>query len=79
MIIPKTKRIKDPKALKLYALDYPLCQLCGLMAVDVHHIIYKSQQGDDAPHNFISLCRSCHEEAHQCGEKEYLFEAKTNS
>jgi 5-methylcytosine-specific restriction endonuclease McrA len=51
------------------------CEICGKPAQDLHHIIYKSQQGKDELNNIIALCREDHEKAHK-GEhtKEYLQE-----
>jgi len=67
--IPKpAKRIKDRKALQLYSK--PKCELCGKWGTDPpHHIILKSQGGDDAPGNLINLCRDCHNDAHGKGPK----------
>lgn len=46
--------------------DIILCELCGAVAVDIHHIILKSQGGDDNIDNLIALDRKCHEMVH-CG------------
>jgi 5-methylcytosine-specific restriction endonuclease McrA len=83
VMFPKpTKRIKNKKALK--AAEKPYCELCGRTGhIDPpHHIIFKSQGGDDAPENLITLCRDCHNDAHGKGPskkttpKEVLFKAK---
>jgi hypothetical protein len=55
-----------------------LCENCGLLAVDIHHIEAKGMGGNpskDVIGNLIALCRSCHEKAH-AGEisREDLFE-----
>ncbi len=81
-MIPKPKkRIKDPKALKRYS--HSKCELCKKWGTDPpHHIIFKSQGGDDVPENLINLCRECHDDAHGKGEsktttpKEVLYQAK---
>lgn len=44
--------------------DIILCEKCGSVAVDIHHIKYKSQGGTDDRDNLIALCRDCHNEAH---------------
>ena len=41
-----------------------LCEVCNAVAVDIHHIIYKSRGGSDLIENLVSLCRSCHNKAH---------------
>jgi len=48
-----------------YGVENPRCEICNNLAVDIHHIVPKSQLGDDIASNFISLCRDCHIEAHK--------------
>jgi 5-methylcytosine-specific restriction endonuclease McrA len=52
------------KAQKKYAIDHEYCEICGAPGADVHHIIFRSQQGTDEPENLITLCRPHHEMAH---------------
>jgi 5-methylcytosine-specific restriction endonuclease McrA len=41
------------------------CQLCGGMQnVEVHHKEFRSQSGEDADENLITLCHSCHASSH---------------
>jgi len=41
------------------------CQKCGsLETLQVHHQIKRSQQGDDALRNLVTLCAHCHMEEH---------------
>ena len=40
------------------------CEICGLRAVDIHHIIYRSHEGDDDIKNLMALCRHHHDQAH---------------
>jgi 5-methylcytosine-specific restriction endonuclease McrA len=41
------------------------CQNCGRTSeLQVHHISFRSALGDDDMGNLITLCFSCHEEAH---------------
>ena len=44
--------------------DYIDCEVDRKIAVDLHHIIPKSQGGKDDINNIIALCRSCHDKAH---------------
>jgi len=44
--------------------DIILCEVCVCRAVDLHHIVYKSQGGSDSIDNIIALCRICHDKAH---------------
>jgi 5-methylcytosine-specific restriction endonuclease McrA len=42
------------------------CQLCGGMQnVEVHHKKFRSQSGEDAEENLITLCHSCHTSIHE--------------
>jgi 5-methylcytosine-specific restriction endonuclease McrA len=83
MQIPKpAKRINNRKALE--KASKPYCELCDRWQdIDPpHHIIFKSQGGDDTPENLISLCRDCHNDAHGKGPskkttpKEVFYRAK---
>jgi 5-methylcytosine-specific restriction endonuclease McrA len=41
------------------------CQSCGsLTDLQVHHIRSRSQLGDDAESNLITLCAQCHQMIH---------------
>tara|TARA_R110000751_G_scaffold31372_1_gene80003 strand:- start:78 stop:332 length:255 start_codon:yes stop_codon:yes gene_type:complete len=64
MKFPKKKPYRSKETYRKYGLRYPDCQACKGMAVDVHHIIFKSQGGGDTIENLISLCRECHLGAH---------------
>ena len=44
--------------------DYIKCEYCKKQGNDIHHIIYRSQQGNDDISNLICLCRDCHDRAH---------------
>ena len=42
------------------------CQGCGAMShLEVHHREFRSQSGDDAEQNLITLCTACHAIVHQ--------------
>lgn len=45
--------------------DIVLCQNCEAIAVDIHHITFRSQGGEDKIGNLIALCRNCHDKAHR--------------
>ena len=40
--------------------DRGLCQLCGKVGAEIHHIIFKSKMGDNKPNNLTLLCKECH-------------------
>ena len=52
------------KAMNVCPEDVVLCEVCGAVAVDIHHIEFKSQGGTDHFLNLIGLCRDCHDKAH---------------
>jgi len=42
------------------------CQSCGAMSsLEVHHRELRSQSGDDAEQNLITLCTACHAIVHR--------------
>jgi predicted HNH restriction endonuclease len=66
------------KHFKLSPDDVVLCEVCGKEAVDIHHILFKSQGGTNDIENLIGLCRCCHDAAHgkikgQVMSRDYLF------
>lgn len=44
--------------------DDGLCVLCGAVACDVHHIVFRSRGGKSNLSNLACLCRDCHNMAH---------------
>lgn len=40
------------------------CEICNNTAIEVHHILAKSQGGKDEISNLMALCRNCHDHAH---------------
>jgi len=64
--IPKKKKVKKKSNLKKRVLMADgFCQYCGSNnAVSAHHIIFKSQGGDDSLDNLICLCFDCHRAVH---------------
>lgn len=44
--------------------DFIPCEICGGVAVDIHHIDSRKmggQKGKDVIENLMSVCRTCHE------------------
>jgi ATP-dependent DNA helicase RecQ len=42
------------------------CQSCGAMSnLEVHHQQFRSQAGNDAEANLITLCTACHRQTHR--------------
>ena len=42
------------------------CQSCGALSnLEVHHREFRSQSGEDAEENLITLCNACHALAHR--------------
>ena len=69
---PKRARIKLPpeayRELHRQVLDRDnwQCQLCGSRKnLQVHHRKFRSRSGDDSEDNLITLCHTCHTQAHQ--------------
>jgi len=46
--------------------DNYTCQICKVknVALDVHHIIFRSQGGTDDENNLVTLCKKCHNDIH---------------
>lgn len=70
-MLKKAKRIKLGKQAyrrlvkRILERDGWRCQNCGsLQDLQIHHRIYRSQQGDDALRNLVTLCAYCHLEKH---------------
>ena len=63
--IPKHKRIKlSPKKYnklkeEVFERDQQ-CVLCDKQPTDLHHVIFRSQMGDDSKENCVALCHDCH-------------------
>lgn len=66
-LIPKLKRIVDPKAiLAAWTRDSGRCLVCGepVRQSSVHHIKTRGAGGHDVVENLVTLCRPHHDEAH---------------
>jgi 5-methylcytosine-specific restriction endonuclease McrA len=73
MIVPRPKRPRlrlDPQFYqelreRVFERDGWRCQHCGsLSELQLHHIQARSQLGNDAEENLITLCVQCHMQAH---------------
>lgn len=66
-MIPKPKRIKDPKLLKRIRHNgYNRCQICGERPSQTHHIKTVGSGGDDVSENIVRLCEwTCHPEVEE--------------
>lgn len=50
------------------------CVICGFSgAVDRHHIIPRSENGENSEDNIILLCPNCHRRAHRGVYKKSMF------
>jgi 5-methylcytosine-specific restriction endonuclease McrA len=68
---PKTARIKlnreEYKRLRQCVFDRDgwRCQVCGSSQnLHIHHLRFRSHQGDDNEQNLITVCANCHSSAH---------------
>lgn len=52
--------------LDVYHRDHWKCRCCKVRGgLTAHHIVYRSDGGDDAMWNLISLCAKCHDLIHK--------------
>lgn len=58
------KRIVNSAAGKNKLALEPKCRTCDRSATDPHHIILRSQRGDDVEDNIVPLCFLCHTKYH---------------
>ena len=57
--------MKRKANLKICVQENPKCANClSIESVSAHHIIFRSEGGDDSLSNLISLCFHCHRMAH---------------
>lgn len=45
--------------------DYRCVRCCSFGPLHCHHVIYRSQMGDDSVENGVTLCNVCHDEIHR--------------
>ena len=49
---------------QIYERDNGLCQQCGALGTEIHHVKFRSQGGRGVYSNGVLLCRSCHRKVH---------------
>lgn len=62
----RQKGFYNVKAYVLYRDNY-CCRKCksSNSKLNVHHIVFKSNEGSNSPDNLITLCETCHDEIHK--------------
>lgn len=56
---------QDKKTYEKIVEEQPYCRLCGRTSnLNIHHIIYRSQLGNNDERNLIRLCYDCHRRVH---------------
>jgi 5-methylcytosine-specific restriction endonuclease McrA len=70
-ISPKLPRLRlDPTSFdglrqQVLRRDAWRCQSCGTMSnLEIHHEQFRSHSGDNSEQNLITLCTTCHANAH---------------
>lgn len=59
------RRIPGPERLAARKRDSRACRWCGTTdALNLHHVIYRSEGGPDRAYNLLTLCRPHHEKVH---------------
>lgn len=61
------KRKRDPDLLRNFAIRMSNCCVCGEgrhSGLQAHHILRRSQSGDDCSANLCALCAACHRALH---------------
>ena len=59
----------------------PYCQLCGSTNwLEIHHIVYRSEQGSNDERNLIRLCKFHHEMVHSNKKRwqQFLIDMQCN-
>lgn len=73
--------MKDKEIYQKIADEQKWCQLCGSTNwLEIHHIIYRSQGGNNDERNLIRLCKKCHMLVHSNKKKwqEFLLKMQYN-
>jgi 5-methylcytosine-specific restriction endonuclease McrA len=75
MKFPKDTPIRDKKLLDAFSFfcsrHYIGCLYCGSIDIQIHHGVYRSQQGSDEFDNLYPLCQYHHEIVHHFGKPKY--------
>ena len=63
----KKKCVSKETYQKVYDRDNGRCRLCGNNKIQLHHIVYRSEDKSliDVPDNCIMLCVECHKKVHK--------------
>jgi len=57
--------MKNREVYHKIASEQPYCQLCGSTEwLEIHHIVYRSENGSNDERNLIRLCKKCHMMVH---------------
>ncbi len=58
-------KISNTTRKAVYKRDGYACALCdGIRGLQIHHVIKRSQGGNNSMHNLVTLCHICHANAH---------------
>ena len=64
---PKLKRLSK-SVMREYILwmadNEPLCQICGVVGDDLHHLYYGCRGADKDDRYLLTVCRECHKWSH---------------
>lgn len=52
----------------IYERDYGMCQQCGGLGTEIHHVRFRSQSGRGVFTNGLTLCTPCHRKVHEDAE-----------
>jgi len=62
--------MKDKEIYQKIVEEQKWCQLCGSTNwLEIHHIMYRSQGGNNDERNLIRLCKQCHMLVHSNKKK----------
>src|SRR5947209_8679313 len=45
---------------QIHSRDHGVCRCCGTKGTQVHHVLFRSQGGNEELSNLILLCSDCH-------------------
>jgi phage terminase large subunit GpA-like protein len=50
---------------EVYTRDEWQCRHCGnRQTLDPHHVVYRSEGGENCESNLLTMCRKCHDDIH---------------
>lgn len=64
------RRLRQTGAARSKLLSEQACRACPRRATEGHHILHRSQGGDDVSANIMPLCLHCHRLYHDGGDLE---------